>query len=88
MQRARHLLRTTAVRTRSISEIALDCGFWHLSQFAVDYKLLFGESPSVTYRRTEAQLPRSERRRSVSMQPPLGMGKVTSRSVRVASAAV
>ena len=67
MQRARHLLRTTAVRTRSISEIALDCGFWHLSQFAVDYKRLFGESPSVTFRRTESQLPRSERRREPSM---------------------
>ena len=68
MQRARHLLRTTAVRTRSISEIALDCGFWHLSQFAVDYKRLFGESPSVTYRRTEAQLPRSDRRRTASVK--------------------
>ena len=86
MQRARALLRTTAVRRRSISEIALDCGFWHLSQFAMDYKLLFGESPSVTYRRTEAQLPRSERRRHVSMRPPAVMGKVTARSVRVAPA--
>ena len=50
------------MRTRSISEIALDCGFWHLSQFAVDYKRLFAESPSVTYRRTQAELPRAERR--------------------------
>jgi AraC family ethanolamine operon transcriptional activator len=62
LHRARRLLRSTAVRTRSISEIALDCGFWHLSQFAVDYKRLFAESPSVTFRRTQAQLPRSERR--------------------------
>jgi AraC family transcriptional regulator, ethanolamine operon transcriptional activator len=67
MHRARHLLRSTAVRTRSISEIALDCGFWHLSQFAVDYKLLFSESPSVTYRRTLSQLPRQERRRATQM---------------------
>lgn len=70
LHRARRLLRTTAVRTRSISEMALDCGFWHLSQFAVDYKALFGESPSVTFKRTEAQLPRSERRRQVTMRPP------------------
>jgi AraC family transcriptional regulator, ethanolamine operon transcriptional activator len=63
LHRARRLLRSTAVRTRSISEIALDCGFWHLSQFALDYKLQFGESPSVTLKRTMAQLPRSERRR-------------------------
>lgn len=61
LHRARRLLRSTAVRTRSISEIALDCGFWHLSQFAVDYKHLFAESPSVTFRRTQAQLPRARR---------------------------
>jgi AraC family transcriptional regulator, ethanolamine operon transcriptional activator len=72
LHRARQLLRTAAVRTRSISEIALDCGFWHLSQFAVDYKVLFGESPSVTCRRTQAQLPRSERRRHLSTHPPMG----------------
>lgn len=85
LQRARHLLRTTAVRTRSISEIALDCGFWHLSQFAMDYKLLFGESPSITFRRTEAQLPRSERRRHVSMRPPTRTGKTPEWSVPVAA---
>lgn len=61
LHRARRLLRSTAVRTRSISEIALDCGFWHLSQFAVDYKLFFAESPSVTFRRTQSQLPRERR---------------------------
>lgn len=32
----------------SISDIASDWGFWHLSQFSVDYKRLFGESPSQT----------------------------------------
>jgi AraC-like DNA-binding protein len=34
--------------TRSISEIALDAGFSHLSQFVVDYKRVFGETPSTT----------------------------------------
>jgi AraC family ethanolamine operon transcriptional activator len=62
LHRARGLLRSTAVNHRSISEIALDCGFWHLSQFAVDYKSLFGESPSITFRRTQAQLPAKQRR--------------------------
>jgi len=32
----------------NISEIAAQWGFWHLSQFTVDYKLLFGELPSQT----------------------------------------
>lgn len=31
-----------------ISDIAADWGFWHLSQFSVDYKRLFGETPSQT----------------------------------------
>jgi AraC family transcriptional regulator, ethanolamine operon transcriptional activator len=61
LHRARDLLRSTAVRSRSVSELAMDCGFWHLSQFSADYKLLFAESPSITFRRTQAQLPRNER---------------------------
>lgn len=62
LHRARQMLLSTAVRSRSISEIALDCGFWHFSQFAMDYKQLFAERPSVTHRRTFARLPRTERR--------------------------
>jgi AraC-like DNA-binding protein len=37
---------------RSVSELALDCGFCHLSQFAADYKRVFLESPSATRRAT------------------------------------
>ena len=33
---------------RGVSDIAADWGFWHLSQFSMDYKRLFGESPSQT----------------------------------------
>jgi AraC family ethanolamine operon transcriptional activator len=81
MHRVRRVLRSDAIRARSISEIALDNGFWHLSQFAVDYKRLFGESPSVTSRRTLAQLPRDERRRpsaSTSVRrPPQGLPRGT-----------
>lgn len=62
LHRARGILRSAVVLRSSISEIALDCGFWHLSQFATDYKTLFGESPSGTFRRTQTELPRSERR--------------------------
>jgi AraC family transcriptional regulator, ethanolamine operon transcriptional activator len=78
LHRVRQHLRSAVVRTRSISEIALDCGFWHLSQFAVDYKRLFTESPSVTYRRTQAQLPRIERR-SLST---IGSNALATRSIR------
>jgi AraC family transcriptional regulator, ethanolamine operon transcriptional activator len=62
LHKARQLLQSSEVLTHSISQIALDCGFWHLSQFAVDYKRLFGESPSVTIRRTKAGLQQPPRR--------------------------
>jgi AraC family transcriptional regulator, ethanolamine operon transcriptional activator len=70
LRRARRLLLSAAVRTKSISEIALDCGFWHLSQFAVYYKSVFSESPSSTYRRTQAELPRVDRRNPRSTAMP------------------
>ncbi|RTM12109.1 MAG: helix-turn-helix domain-containing protein [Bradyrhizobiaceae bacterium] len=29
----------------SVKSVALECGFWHLSDFAREYRLLFGELP-------------------------------------------
>lgn len=37
-----------AEKGQSVSDIAAQWGFWHLSQFAKDYKQLFGETPSKT----------------------------------------
>lgn len=39
---------TNANCIQTIADVAMDWGFWHLSQFSVDYKKLFGESPSQT----------------------------------------
>lgn len=36
----------------SVTQVALNCGFGHLSRFAVDYKKRFGECPSGSLRRT------------------------------------
>lgn len=47
----RKALSRRSASERSITEIALDHGFWHLSQFAVDYRKLFGEAPSGTRKR-------------------------------------
>lgn len=66
LHRARRVLLSASVRDRTISQVAMDCGFWHLSQFAVDYKALFGESPSITFRRAKAQRPANERRREMA----------------------
>jgi AraC-like DNA-binding protein len=46
----RRRLQTSSAAERSVSEVALDCGFCHLSQFAADYKRVFLESPSATRR--------------------------------------
>ncbi|MCV2401904.1 helix-turn-helix domain-containing protein [Marinomonas sp. C2222] len=37
-----------AQRNQSVGDIAAQWGFWHMSQFAKDYKHLFGEQPSQT----------------------------------------
>jgi AraC family ethanolamine operon transcriptional activator len=49
----RRALHDQATRHRSISDIAMDSGFWHLSQFATDYRRLFGETPTHTRRRSQ-----------------------------------
>ena len=43
----RELKRTTAENTL-IADVANRWGFWHMGQFAKDYKLMFGELPSAT----------------------------------------
>ncbi len=51
----RKVLQRVSTRQRSISEIATDTGFWHLSQFALDYRQFFGETPTETRRRSLAR---------------------------------
>lgn len=52
------LLLSRASARRTITAIALDNGFWHLSQFAADYQRFFGENPSITRRRALAEQSR------------------------------
>lgn len=42
-----------ASKGRTVTDISAEWGFWHASQFAKDYKQLFGESPSDTLRRSQ-----------------------------------
>lgn len=46
----RHNLKKSLPGEVSISDIANAWGFWHMGKFAADYKKLFGELPSQTYR--------------------------------------
>jgi AraC-like DNA-binding protein len=53
----RRRLQASSPAERSVSEVALDCGFCHLSQFAADYKRVFLESPSATRRAVVSSRP-------------------------------
>ena len=48
MRLARKALQRGSPNTTSVTEIAAQWGFWNFGRFAGDYKLLFGELPSVT----------------------------------------
>lgn len=47
---ARRLLRTGDPRTTTVSNVGARVGFWHVAQFAQDYRTLFGERPNETLR--------------------------------------
>jgi AraC-like DNA-binding protein len=53
--RRMHLARRALVRatssTATVTQIATDHGFWELGRFSVAYRVLFGETPSVTLNR-------------------------------------
>ena len=47
---ARRRLRAADPRTMNVADVANECGFWHLGQFAADYRERFEELPSQTLR--------------------------------------
>jgi AraC family ethanolamine operon transcriptional activator len=47
----RKALRFTDPALESVTDLATCWGFWHMGQFAKDYRRLFAESPSVTLKR-------------------------------------
>jgi AraC-like DNA-binding protein len=48
MRQVRVALHKSDKQDHSVKQIALASGFWELGRFAVEYKRLFGESPSET----------------------------------------
>lgn len=44
----RRELKNTSTKPSTITDLATQWGFWHMSQFASDYRCLFGELPSET----------------------------------------
>ena len=48
LNRARKQLRSADPGELKVADIANGCGFWHMGQFAADYRRQFGELPSAT----------------------------------------
>jgi transcriptional regulator GlxA family with amidase domain len=55
LEHAREMLARGDIR-RSVTEIAIDCGFGNLGHFAGDYFKRFGERPSDTLKRSKYEL--------------------------------
>lgn len=56
LSRVHGVLRDSAPGSTTVTRVALDWGFEHLSQFARDYRGVYGETPSATLRRTRPGL--------------------------------
>lgn len=52
MHLARRALRAAAFHDATVTDIATRYGFWQLGRFAIEYRALFGESPSATLGQT------------------------------------
>ena len=52
MYLARRSLQNADPAAMTVTEIATEHGFWELGRFSVEYRALFGESPSATLRRS------------------------------------
>jgi AraC family ethanolamine operon transcriptional activator len=48
---ARSILLRTSLDETTVTQVAMNCGFWELGRFAVAYRRMFGESPSDTLAR-------------------------------------
>jgi len=71
----RNLLRSREGPAPMVKSVALSHGFWHLGQFAIDYRATYGEMPSETLARARgagraAGHPRPARPPPTGTAPP------------------
>ena len=55
MKLARQALRKTSVAKTNVTAVAANFGFWNFGRFSVEYKRLYGETPSTTLRTSFAE---------------------------------
>jgi AraC-like DNA-binding protein len=65
MHLVRRVLASADPKSRSVTAIATDYGFWELGRFSVAYRKLFGESPSAILRDSRRAVPREPRRSAI-----------------------
>ena len=53
LRKANMLLQHAEPSTTTVCSVARECGFAHMGQFSLDYKRLFGESPSDTLHQSQ-----------------------------------
>jgi AraC-like DNA-binding protein len=79
MHLARRALLRAGPETTTVTEIATEHGFWELGRFSVEYRALFGESPSASLRWASARpdaLPSPIARCSARRRrPPCSVGR-------------
>jgi AraC family ethanolamine operon transcriptional activator len=68
MHLARRALGFGSPFTTTVTEIAIDHGFGELGRFAIEYRALFGESPSESLRRPTRYLQPNDIRKKGSTQ--------------------
>ena len=61
LKQVRYQLKAPDQNQTTVTDIAIQCGFWHMGQFAQDYRKMFGERPSETLRHYQRNLERESR---------------------------
>ena len=51
LQGVHRALKSADPQTSKVTDIARRYGFWNMGQFLIDYRILFGESPSTTLKK-------------------------------------
>jgi transcriptional regulator GlxA family with amidase domain len=70
MHLARNSLLSADSTLKTVTEIATAHGFWELGRFSVEYRTLFGESPSATLKRAPEQFVRRKLQPSAQERVP------------------
>ena len=65
-------VRRALADAQSVTEAATRFGFWHFGHFATDYRVLFGELPSETFRRRKSMAASEPPQAGVTLRPPGG----------------